>query len=295
MKLRYSLRSLQALLLTTCGLVISMPAFADEKGKAVEPNAACSIHLGWPAPQAEWFYLEGRVEKSTAGSYFMVCGWNTGYFGVQELGKGHKVGIFSVWDPTTGDNPNAVKLEDRVEILAQGKDVKVSRFGGEGTGGKSMTDFPWEIGETLRCVVQARVEGEKTAYTGWLWQPKEKTWKLMATFRVRTGGKPLSGLYSFVEDFRRDGKSVHEERRAVFGNGWVRTVDGQTQPLTKGRFTNSKAPTEAGELIDAGQATGGLYLQNGGATKKSVEPGTLLEMKDAPKTVPTDLPVELKQ
>ncbi|RBP39099.1 uncharacterized protein DUF5077 [Roseimicrobium gellanilyticum] len=295
MKLCHSLRSLPVFLLTFGSLMTSMPVVADENGKAVEPNAACSIHLGWPAPAAEWFYLEGRVETSTAGSYFMVCGWNTGYFGVQELGKGRKVGIFSVWDPTKGDNPEAVKLEDRVEILAQGKDVKVSRFGGEGTGGKSMTDFPWEIGETLRCVVQARVEGEKTAYTGWLWQPKEKAWKLMATFRVHTGGKPLSGLYSFVEDFRRDGKSVHEVRRAVFGNGWVRTVEGQTQPLTKARFTHSKAPTEAGELIDAGHAPGGLYLQNGGDTKKSVSPGTVLEMKDAPKTPPADLPVELNQ
>jgi hypothetical protein len=295
MKPLHSFHSILAFLLTTCGLVTSTPGFADEKGKAVKPNAACSIHLGWPAPAADWFYLEGRVEKSTPGSYFMVCGWNTGYFGVQELGKGRKVAIFSVWDPTTGDNPEAVKLEDRVEILAQGKDVKVSRFGGEGTGGKSMTDYSWEIGETLRCVVKARVEGEKTAYTGWLWQPKEKAWKLMATFRVRTGGKPLSGLYSFVEDFRRDGKSVHEVRRAVFGNGWVHTVDGQTLPLTKARFTNSKAPTEASELIDAGQAAGGLYLQNGGETKKSIEPGTLLEMKDAPETAPTDLPVELKQ
>ncbi len=271
---------------------MTLQAKAEDK-KAPAPKAACSIHLGWPAPASEWFYLEARVEQSTPGSYFMVCGWNTGYFGVQELGQGRKVGIFSVWDPTKGDNPNAVKLEDRVEVLAQGTDVNVTRFGGEGTGGKSMTPFDWKVGETLRCVVQARVEGEKTAYTGWLWEPKTKAWKLMATFRVQTGSKPLSGLYSFVEDFRRDGRSVGEVRRAVFGNGWVKTTDGTMVPLVKGRFTKSNAPTEAGALIDAGQARGGLYLQNGGGTKRSVEPGTVLDMQDAPKAPPTDLPAEL--
>lgn len=270
---------------------------AAESGKSAAPkiNAACSIHLGWQAPASEWFYLEARVEKTTPGSYFMVCGWNTGYFGVQELGGGKKVAIFSVWDPTKGDNPEHVKLEDRVEVLHEGKDVKVSRFGGEGTGGKSMTEFPWKVGEKIRCIVQARVEGEKTAYSGWLWQPKSNEWKHLVTFRVQTGGKPLSGLYSFVEDFRRDGKSVGEERRAVFGNGWVKTVDKGVQPLSQARFTASKAPTEASDLIDAGQAEGGLYLANGGKVSPSVPVGTVLNLSAPPLTLPNDLPAELNK
>lgn len=270
-------------------------ASAAESGKPAAPriNAACSIHLGWQAPASEWFYLEARVEKSTPGSYFMVCGWNTGYFGVQELGGGKKVAIFSVWDPTKGDNPEHVKLEDRVEVLHEGRDVKVSRFGGEGTGGKSMTEFPWKVGEKIRCMVQARVEGGKTAYSGWLWQPKANEWKHLVTFRVQTGGKPLSGLYSFVEDFRRDGKSVGEERRAVFGNGWVKTVDKGVQALSQARFTASQAPTEARDIIDAGQAEGGLYLANGGKVSPSVPVGTVLNVNPPPLTVPNDLPAEL--
>ena len=40
------------------------------------------------------------------------------------------------------------------------------------------------------------------------------------TFRTHTGSERLKGLYSFIEDFRRDGKSATETRRAVFGNGW---------------------------------------------------------------------------
>lgn len=258
-----------------------------------EPTAACSIHFGWPSPAATWFYNEATVQKSTRGSYFMICGWNTGYFGIQELGNGRKVAIFSVWDPAKGDNPNNVPLEQRVELLHQGKDVEVSRFGGEGTGGKSMTPFEWQIGEKVSCIVHAMVEGEKTAYAGWLYQPQTREWKHLVTFRVKTGGKPLSGLYSFVEDFRRDTKSVAEERRCEFGNGWVKTTDGKLQAITEGRFTCSRAKNEAQELINAGQTESALFLANGGDVKRMTEVGTKLQLPVVSTAPPPDLPGEL--
>jgi len=52
------------------------------------------------------FYNEAIVEDSVNGSYFMACGWNSGYFGIQQLGGlADKVVLFSVWDPTKGDDP----------------------------------------------------------------------------------------------------------------------------------------------------------------------------------------------
>ena len=73
--------------------------------------------FGLPSPDAVLFYNEMTVLESTPGSYFMAAGWNTGYFGIQELSDGRKVILFSVWDPTQGDDPNAVKQEERVECL----------------------------------------------------------------------------------------------------------------------------------------------------------------------------------
>ncbi len=259
---------------------------------AAEPRAACSIHFAWPSSPASWFYNEATVRESTRGSYFMVCGWNTGYFGIQELGDGKKAAIFSVWDPSKGDRPESVPLEQRVEVLHTGADVEVSRFGGEGTGGKSMTPFDWKIGEPVRCLVQATVEGDKTAYAGWLWMPRKQLWKHLVTFRVTTGGKPLSGLYSFVEDFRRDGRSVKEERRCEFGNGWVKTVDGSVQPVARGTFTASKAENEARTLIDAGQVTGGLFLATGGKVSTRNAVGSSLEITPLKPSPPGDLPVK---
>ena len=261
--------------------------------RSAEPTAACSIHFHWPVPTSTWFYNEATVRKSTTGSYFMVCGWDTGYFGIQELGDGRKVAIFSVWDPATGDNPNNVPLEQRVELLHQGKNVEVSRFGGEGTGGRSLMPFNWKIGEKVRCLVQATVEGDKTAYAGWLYQPSKKVWRHLVTFRVTTGGKPLSGLYSFVEDFRRDTESVREERRCEFGNGWVKTAEGKVQAITEGHFTSSKSENEAQEIINAGPVGRALFLATGGKVKREAEVDSTLKLPVVSPAPPNDLPAEL--
>src|SRR3954463_9940054 len=98
---------------------------------SAEPRAARSVHLGYTGVEGDAFYNECVVEKSTDGSYFMVCGWGTGDFGIQQLRGDRKAAIFSVWDPTGGDNPNAVKSEDRVEVLFEGAGTRIKRFGGE--------------------------------------------------------------------------------------------------------------------------------------------------------------------
>jgi len=67
------------------------------------PRAARSVHLNFPAPEGDLFYNEMVVEQSVPGSYFMACGWDTGYFGLQQLDRADdKVVLFSVWDPTRG-------------------------------------------------------------------------------------------------------------------------------------------------------------------------------------------------
>jgi hypothetical protein len=261
-----------------------LPAAAAEL-----PRAARSVHLGWSAPEGTLFYLEMAVERSTAGSYFMACGWNTGYFGIQELGDGRKVALFSVWDPTVGDDPGAVRTEDRVEVLHADESVRIRRFGGEGTGGQCMLDFPWKLDETHRFLLQATVDGDKTAYAGYLYFPDAGQWKHLVTFRTRTGGQPLKGYYSFVEDFRRDGKSVGEVRRARFAHGWVRSTKGEWVSLTRARFTASGADWESKENINAGMSGSYFFLVTGGDTRQELELRSYLATPPPGISLPEDL------
>ncbi|MBM4017826.1 MAG: DUF3472 domain-containing protein [Planctomycetes bacterium] len=240
------------------------------------PRAARSVHLWYPAPEAAVFYNEVTVEESQPGTYFCVCGFRHGYFGIQELTGGRgKVAIFSVWDPGSQNDPARVEAEKRVEVLHQDPDVQVSRFGGEGTGGKSMYKFDWQVGRTHRFCVRADARDGKTAYAAYLYLDDARRWKHLATFRTAAGGDLLKGCYSFVEDFRRDGKSPAERRRARFGPGWVRTAGGEWSALARATFTADSTPLQN---IDAGVRDGRFFLATGGDTAGAARLGTTLSL-----------------
>ncbi len=267
---------------------------AESIGGKEAARAARSVHLHWSAPESQALYLEATVERTTPGSYFMACGWSGGYFGLQEVRDGGRVAIFSVWDPTKGDDPKAVLAEDRVELLHEGEGVRIKRFGGEGTGGQCMMDFPWSAGETHRFLVRAEAHGEhgeKTAYSGWLFDPRTHAWRHLVTFRTRNQGKRLRGLYSFVEDFRRDTRSVDVVRRARFANVWVKPPVGDWQPVAQARFTASRAEWEARDTINAGLASaGGFFLATGGDIQRERELNAVLSMTAVLPGPPPEVP-----
>ena len=256
------------------------------------PRAARSVHWHFPAATGDVFYNEVTVAQSVNGSYFMACGWNTGYFGMQQLGSPtNKVVIFSVWDPTKGNDANQVPLAERVEVLHAGTGARIKRFGGEGTGGQCIWPYAWATNETCRFAVRAVVEGERTSYAGWFFDGHTQTWRHLATFRTRTGGKLMSGYYSFIEDFRRDGKSANEERRAQFGPSWVHDGKNGWTFLRQARFTASNSKWEAPANIDGGIAAGRFYLATGGAMANAAGLGKSFSLTN-PVVPPPALPVE---
>ncbi len=241
------------------GALVIASAPADEKLKGI---ACRSVHLGYPAPEGVAFYNEMAVEKSADGTYFMAAGWGKGYFGIQELANGKKLVLFSVWDPTSGDDPKKVEETKRVKMLHKDEAVRVQRFGGEGTGGQSFFDYEWKTGETYRFLVTAKPDGDtRTAYSGYFFVPEKKEWKHLVTFSTITKGDLLKGCYSFVEDFRRNKVSTTKERCATFGNGWIKPAKGEWVPLDKARFTADANPVLN---IDAGATAGRYFLATGG-------------------------------
>jgi hypothetical protein len=259
---------------------------ADEKLKGI---ACRSVHLAYQAPEGVAFYNEVKVESSAAGTYFMVCGWSKGYFGIQEQGNGKKVVLFSVWDPGSGQDPKKVPEGKRVKLLHKGEGVRVGRFGNEGTGGQSFLDLDWKTGETYRFLVTARADGsERTAYSGYIFLPDKKEWLHLVTFSTPTGGELLKGYYSFVEDFKRDKVSTTKVRKARFGNGWVKPLKGDWEPLVKARFTADSNPVLN---IDAGASGKGFFLATGGGTEnKTTKLRDQMTREAGDAKVPADLP-----
>ena len=274
-------------LLSAAALVSGI--WADEKLKGI---ACRSVHLGYPAAEGTAFYNELTVEKSAPGTYFMACGWDKGYFGIQELANGKKVVLFSVWDPAAGDDPANVPAEKRVKTLHKDEGVRVGRFGNEGTGGQAFFDYAWKAKQAYRFLVTAKADGpNRTAYAGHFYLAEKKRWKHLVTFSTPTlRGERLRGYYSFVEDFRRNKVSATQTRRAAFGNGWVRTAKGEWVGLDKVRFTADANPVLN---IDAGADGSRFFLATGGATANTTTKlrDTITRKAGDPKP-PADLPKE---
>ena len=268
-------------------IALATAALGDERLRDV---ACRSVHLRYKAPAATAFYNEITVEQSAPGTYFAVCGWDKGYYGIQELGNGKKLLIFSVWDSGQND-PKAVAEDQRVKLLHKDDKTRIGRFGGEGTGGQSFFDYDWNIGDTYRFMVTAKPAGDRTEYAAHFYHPEEKAWKHLVTFSTITGGRNLGGYYSFVEDFKRDRVSATKPRSARFGNTWVKPVsEGQWHPATEARFT---ADSNAATNVDAAAASDGRFRLATGADTKNT--GTKLGESitlppESRSTPPQDLP-----
>ena len=245
-------------------VLVSAPTLrADESLKDI---ACRSVHLVYPAPECLAFYNEVTVKQSAPGTYFMVCGWKDGYFGIQQAADGRKQLIFSVWDSFKGDDPGAVPDGQRVLLLHQDPQVRVGRFGGEGTGGQSFLRYPWKLGATYRFMVSAKPAGRRTEFTGWFFMPKTQAWRKLVTFSTITEGRALSDCYSFIEDFKRDRLSTHQVRQAAYGPGWTLAKDGPWSLVRSATFSADRNPVLT---INASQRGDRFFLSTGGATENS--------------------------
>ncbi len=261
---------------------------ADEKLKDI---ACRSVHLGYPQATGMAFYNTCRPITSAPGTYFCVCGWDAGYYGIQELGNGNKLALFSIWDSEKND-PNAAPAEERVKTEHVDPRVRVKRFGGEGSGGQSFFPLKWSLNETYRFIVSMTHKDGRAFYTNWLFEPDTKAWTKLVTFSVPSKRTELRGLYSFVEDFQRDRASAALTRRAQFGPAAVQSADGAWHSLRQAKFTGDSNPVMN---IDSQIVDERFELATGGTITNEHNPlNRVMTLPAATATaVPADLPDSL--
>jgi Domain of unknown function (DUF3472) len=264
---------------------LNQPATAADK--RLEGIACRSVHLSYVGvPGGVAFHNEVNVETTAEGTYFCVCGFSRGYYGIQELANGKRSLIFSVWDPGKQNDPNSVDPAKRVQLLYKHEAVRVGRFGNEGTGGQSFLDFDWQTGKTLRLMVAARRIKHRMEYAAFFFNPTNKAWLHLVTFSTLTDDTELRGYYAFIEDFRRNRVSATKTRRATFPTGWVMTDDRKWHALNQARFTADSNPVLN---INAGVSNGQFYLATGGKTANDdVQLKSVMERDTTGTAAPTD-------
>lgn len=260
-------------------LLLSGTASVGAHFNMKERRNAASVHLGYPIPndtKVTWFYNEVTVKTDPIWSYYMACGFKRGYFGIQVNSPTERRIIFSVWDSGSEAVDRAkVTADDRVQLVAKGRDVFADSFGSEGTGGHSHLIYPWKTGKTYRFLVSAQPDGTHTTYTGYFFFPERNRWELIASFRAPKDGEYLRGLYSFNENF--GGANGELRRLAEFGNQWVKSSDGEWQELLTARFTHDVTGRADRKDYSAGVQSNRFYLSNGGFLDGNVKLGDMLK------------------
>lgn len=225
-----------------------------------EPRAARSVHLWYTVPDTATSVRNTIiVRRCQTGTYFCAINFRCGYIGIQELYDGIKVVIFSVWDNKTDDDP---ETDRQAKATYEGEGVDIQRFGGEGTGLRCLLPYDWAIDEETRFWVDAKTDGKWTEYSGYYFDQRKNEKFHIATLKTITGGKLLCNCAAFVEDFRRDGKSYHQSRKACFCD--FQYCDGeQWTGCNKAGFTADQTPVLN---INAGCEGKLFFLETGGDT-----------------------------
>jgi len=228
---------------------------------------AASVHLGYPVPEGmkvEAFYCEVTAVEEPVTTFYMACGWHRGYFGMQVNSETERRIIFSVWDSgNEAVDRDKVASTNRVTLVAKGEGVYSGDFGNEGTGGHSHLKYVWKTGEKQKFIITAKpVEGVFTIFSGFYWHPDKKEWMLISSWKAPKEGGYLRGLHSFSENFWGD--NGHLRRKALYGNQWIRTSEGQWIELKEARFTHD--PTGNEDRLDrfTGVEGGQFFLSHGG-------------------------------
>ncbi len=268
-------------------LILSGPAVKDAHFNIKPRRNAASVHLGYPTQKEDEivaFYNEVTVRTDPLWSYYMACGFNRGYFGIQVNSPTERRIIFSVWDSgNEAVDRKKVAAQDRVQLIGKGENVITNDFGNEGTGGHSHLVYPWVVGTTYKFIVTAKPHGDHTDYSGWFFFPETNKWSLIATFSAPKDGKYLHGLYSFNENF--SGTNGDLQRFAEFGNQWVRSKNDIVRELTTARFTHDVTGKADRFDYSSGVIEGRrFFLSNGGFVGGDVKGGTLFNRPPTPTT-----------
>jgi len=264
---------LATLLLSSIFLIPSLLALTNAE---LAKRQARSVHLTYEpvVRNAAAAMATGVVTETQTNSYFMILGWDCGYCGVQDSAHYGRILIFSVWDPSNpfdfAADPNKVAQEIRAQVLFADKGVNVARFGGEGTGARTITDIGWKVGEPVTVKIEAADSGtNRTAFTCFVRKGDgASAWRkiaTVATLKHENRAQGLTFIHSFVEDFWRNGHSATLARRAEFSD--IATKGAKDADWTYANRAYFSGDATESPAVDAGRlGERKFFLQTGGAT-----------------------------
>ncbi|MCA8990082.1 MAG: DUF3472 domain-containing protein, partial [Planctomycetaceae bacterium] len=190
------------------------------------------------------------------------------------------------------NNPNSVDEKDRTQVLYTNPQAKSSRFGGEGSGAKTMMPYAWEIGKTYRFLVLLTPQEQGTIYTAWIAE-QGQPWQKIASYKTVMTKAELKGFYSFIEDYARNGETGQKPRLAFYPRQAVMTGSGEWQSIENGSGTIADDVIQNGH---SGVLDNKFFSKSGADTSDYGTMPKQFSVTVKPSTArPDDLPEEFAQ
>ncbi|QKX06964.1 DUF3472 domain-containing protein [Aquimarina sp. TRL1] len=250
-----------------------------------------SVHLGYVIPTSgatQAFYNEVEVQpgQDAVGSFYMVNGFQHGYFGIQVNSNTERRILFSVWSPYSTDNPGSIPEEYRIKLLKKGANVITQQFGGEGSGGQSYKVYNWNAGVRYKFLLVGKPAGNNhTDFTAYFMDPTIGTWDLIASFRRPKTNSYITNQYSFLENFNTSTGAI--ERSGAFYNQWVYDTNNTWHEITQAKFTyDATAENEFRFDYSGGVHGSGFFLKNCGFFNGNISKNTTLERNSTGNNIP---------
>lgn len=211
--------------------------------------------------KADIISIDFQIDSSALYTYYAALNWNNGYAGVQRGGAGFFKHVhFSLWDPEGMTS----------SVIWHDYDVRVERFGGEGTGWKSMWNFHWDEHKPYRLLVKLFQHEKASDYDAWFFDFEKYKWKHLATFQYPIK-KDFDYLMSFIEDFAGTAENYrayslfNPRQRSAADKKWSAFpfaeyyVNG-SNPNCDGTVKNNKFKLETGGTINATNSSGAMLM-----------------------------------
>ncbi|KAK7100558.1 uncharacterized protein [Littorina saxatilis] len=167
-------------------------------------------------------------------TYYCCLNWNSGqegggYCGIQDHPDGRAF-IFSIWDPQ--------KVKDvPITAVSKGPGTWTDRFGGEGTGLKSMNfELGWKEDQWYTMVVRRwnSPDGEATRFGCWVHDHNLDTWTHLITMEYPVPQVYFTGgVVSFLEDW---GFTSQNYRCVHYKGGFKCRLDKTWMPFDIAKF-----------------------------------------------------------
>ncbi len=234
---------------------------ANVFGQYSNASSLWLTYLNAPSNHFDMIMADFKVDSTTLYTYYAAMCWNNGYCGVQRGGNGFFKHVhFSLWDPEGMYS----------EVIWHDYNVIVQRFGGEGTGWKTMWNFRWKEHQQYRLAVKCRVS-DSTDYDAWFYNFEKNRWKHLAILRY-----PLTKYFDFLSSFLEDWAGTPESYRSYYlFNVRARIADDSSWfDFSQARYNiNGSNPNCDGRVIN-----NKFFLETGGTINPTNGDGTILSV-----------------